>query len=444
MLCFPFIFRGALDVGATEINEEMKLACVRALADLAMAESSEVVAKAYGDSAAGFGPDYLIPRPFDPRLILKLAPAVAKAAMESGVATRPIEDFGAYRQRLEQFAFRSGLVMKPIFTKAKETRKRIVYAEGEDERVLRAVQVVVDEGLAEPILVGRPRVVTDRIARLGLRLEEDRDFQLINPEDDPRFKQFWMAYHAIMQRKGVSPDNARTVVRTRGTVIAALAVKLGYADAMICGVQGRYIRHLDYVTNIIGRARGVRDLSALTLLILPRGTYFLADTHVSSDPSAEEIAEMTVMAASSAAKFGFEPKVALLSHSNFGTRETESAKKMRAALRLIHERAPELEVEGEMHADMALDPDARARTFPNSRLEGAANVFILPNLDAANIAFNLLKSLGEGLTVGPMLIGAAAPVHILATSVTARGVVNMTAVAAVDAQGAAVQAEAAD
>ena len=444
VLCFPFIFRGALDVGATEINEEMKLACVRALADLAMAESSEVVAKAYGDSAAGFGPEYLIPRPFDPRLILKLAPAVAKAAMESGVATRPIEDFDAYCQRLEQFAFRSGLVMKPIFSKAKESRKRIVYAEGEDERVLRAVQVVVDEGLAEPILVGRPKVVTDRIARLGLRLEEDRDFQLINPEDDPRFKQFWMAYHAIMQRKGVSPDNARTVVRTRGTVIAALAVKLGYADAMICGVQGRYIRHLDYVTNIIGRAKGVRDLSALTLLILPRGTYFLADTHVSSDPSAEEIAEMALMAASAAGKFGFTPKLALLSHSNFGTRDTESAKKMRVALRLIHERAPELEVEGEMHADMALDPDARARIFPNSRLEGAANVFILPNLDAANIAFNLLKSLGEGLTVGPMLIGAAAPVHILATSVTARGVVNMTAVAAVDAQGATLQAEAAD
>ena len=444
VLCFPFIFRGALDVGATEINEEMKLACLRALADLAMAESSEVVAKAYGDAEAGFGKDYLIPRPFDPRLILKLAPAVAKAAMDSSVATRPIEDFEAYQHTLEQFAFRSGLVMKPVFTKAKEARTRVVYAEGEDERVLRAVQVVVDEGLAEPILVGRPKVISDRIARLGLRLEEDRDFQLINPEDDPRFRQYWTAYHAIMQRSGVSPDNARIVVRTRGTVIAALSVKLGYADAMICGVQGRYVRHLDYVTNIIGRAEGVRDLSALTLLILPRGTIFLADTHVTAEPDAEEIAEMAQMSAAAVRKFGFEPKVALVSHSNFGTRDTASAKKMRAALRLLHEQAPDLEVEGEMHADMALDPEARARIFPNSHLEGPANLFIFPNLDAANIAFNLLKSLGEGLAVGPMLLGTSAPAHILATSVTARGVVNMTAVAAVDAQAQAARAEAAD
>ncbi len=439
VLCFPFIFRGALDVGATEINEEMKLACMRALADLAMAETSEVVAKAYGDSEAGFGRDYLIPRPFDPRLILELAPAVAKAAMDSGVATRPIEDFAAYRQRLVQFAFRSGLVMKPVFTQAKEAPKRIVYAEGEDERVLRAVQVVVDEGLAEPIIVGRPKVVKDRIERLGLRLVEERDFQLVNPDSDPRFREFWTAYHDLMGRKGVSPAYAQTVVRTRGTAIAALAVKLGYADAMICGLQGRYVRHLDYISSIIGKAEGVRDFSALTLLILPSGTYFLADTHVSEDPSAEEIAEMAVMAAAKVETFGFEPKVALLSHSNFGTRNTASAKKMREALRLIHARAPGLQVEGEMHADIALDPEARAHIFPNSRLEGAANLFILPNLDAANIAYNILKSLGEGLPVGPMLIGMAQPAHILTTSVTARGVVNMTAVATIDAQNLAAQ-----
>ncbi|MDJ0944316.1 MAG: NADP-dependent malic enzyme [Kiloniellales bacterium] len=444
VLCFPFIFRGALDVGATEINEEMKLACVRALADLAMAETSEVVAKAYGDSQTGFGRDYLIPRPFDPRLILELAPAVARAAMDSGVATRPIEDFGAYRQRLVQFAFRSGLVMKPVFTQAKEAPKRIAYAEGEDERVLRALQVVVDEGLAAPIVVGRPKVVKDRIERLGLRLVEGRDFELINPESDPRFREFWSAYHDLMGRKGVSPAYAQTVVRTRGTVIAALAVKLGYADAMICGVQGRYVRHLDYILSVLGKAEGVRDVSALTLMILPSGTFFLADTHVSHDPTAEEIAEMALMAAAKVGTFGFEPKVALLSHSNFGTRNTPSAKKMRAALRLIHEKAPALQIEGEMHADIALDPEARAHIFPNSRLEGAANLFILPNLDAANIAYNLMKSLGEGLPVGPMLIGTAQPAHILTTSVTARGVVNMTAVATVDAQDFAARTSAAE
>ncbi len=437
VLCFPFIFRGALDVGATEINEEMKLACVRALADLAMAETSEVVAKAYGDSQSGFGRDSLIPRPFDPRLILELAPAVAKAAMDSGVATRPIDDFAAYRQRIEQFAFRSGLVMKPVFTQAKEAPKRIAYAEGEDERVLRALQVVVDEGLAVPVVVGRPKVVKDRIERLGLRLVEGRDFELINPESDPRFREFWSAYHDLMGRKGVSPAYAQTVVRTRGTVIAALAVKLGYADAMICGLQGRYVRHLDYIMSVIGKAEGVRDISALTLMILPSGTFFLADTHVSHDPTAEEIAEMALMSAAKVETFGFEPKVALLSHSNFGTRNTPSAQKMRDALQLIHERAPALQVEGEMHADIALDPEARAWIFPNSRLEGAANLFILPNLDAANIAYNLLKALGDGLPVGPMLIGTALPAHILTSSVSARGVVNMTAVATLDAQSSA-------
>ena len=444
VLCFPFIFRGALDVGATEINEEMKLACMRALADLAMAEPSEVVAKAYGGAEAGFGPDYLIPRPFDPRLILKLAPAVAKAAMDSGVASRPVEDFQVYCQRLEQFAYRSGLIMKPVFTKAKEVRKRLIYAEGEDERVLRAVQAVVDEGLAMPILVGRPKVIKTRIERLGLRLKAGKSFEEINPESDTRFREYWSAYHRVMERKGVSPDVARTVVRTRNTVIAALSVTLGYADAMICGLEGNYVRHLEDIGDIIGKAKDVRDFSALTLLILPAGTLFLADTHVTADPSAEEIAEMTLMSAGQVRKFGLEPKVALLSHSNFGSRSTASARKMREALQILHERAPTLEVEGEMHADMALDPAARNRIFPNSRLQGAANLFIMPNLDAANIAYNILKAMGEGLSVGPILIGAAAPAHVLSNSVSARGVLNMSAVAAVDAQEQVARAMAAD
>ncbi|MGF1607942.1 MAG: NADP-dependent malic enzyme [Kiloniellales bacterium] len=434
VLCFPFIFRGALDVGATTINEEMKLACVKALADLAMAEPSEVVAKAYGGQALRFGPDYLIPRPFDPRLILQIAPAVARAAMESGVATRPIEDFPAYCERLGRFVFRSGLIMKPIFERARQGPVRLIYAEGEDERVLRAVQVVVDEGLAKPILVGRPRVVQTRLERLGLRLQAKRDFELVNPESDRRFKAYWQSYHALMERKGISPDAARTIVRTRNTVIAALAVKRGDADAMLCGVTGLYHRHLAHIRNVIGIEPGVLELSALSLLILPSGTYFLADTYVTPDPSAEEMAEMTLLAATHLRRFGIEPKVALLSHSNFGSSNAASARKMREALRLLHERAPELEVEGEMHGDAALNEATRAYIFPNSKLRGAANLLIMPNLDAANIAFNLVKELGEGLPVGPILIGTAAPAHILTPSVTARGVVNMSAIAVVDAQ----------
>ena len=439
VLCFPFIFRGALDVGATTINEEMKLACVKALADLALAEPSEVVAKAYGGEAGRFGPEYLIPSPFDPRLILEIAPAVAKAAMDSGVAARPIEDFAAYRQRLTQFVFRSGLVMKPIFERAQRDPKRVIYAEGEDERVLRAIQVVVDEGLAKPIAVGRPEVVAARIESLGLRIKPGRDFVLINPESDPRYNDYWQAYHRLTEREGVSPDRARTVVRTNNTVIAALAVRLGDADAMLCGVEGRYTRHLGYITNVIGLAEDAHDVSALSLLIVPSGTYFLADTHVTPEPSAQEIVEMTVHAAAHLRRFGIEPKVALLSHSSFGSRDTPSALKMREALKVLHADHPDLEVEGEMHADAALDEAVRQRTFPSSRLTGQANLLIMPNLDAANIAFNLVKALGDGLPVGPILIGTAAPAHILTPTVTARGVVNMSAIAVVDAQDRAAQ-----
>jgi len=434
VLCFPFIFRGALDAGATTINEEMKLACVRALADLALAEPSEVVAKAYGGEARRFGPEYLIPRPFDPRLILEIAPAVAKAAMDTGVATRPIADFEVYRQGLTQFVFRSGVIMKPIFDRAGRDPKRVIYAEGEDERVLRAVQILVDDDLAKPILVGRPEVIATRIERLGLRVEAGRDFEIVNPESDPRYNTYWQAYHRLMERAGMSPDRARTVVRTNTTVIAALAVHLGDADAMLCGVEGRYQRHLDYLGKIIGLAEDAHNFSALSLLILPSGTFFLADTYVSPDPSAQEIAEMTVLAAAQLRRLGIEPKIALLSHSSFGSRDTASAAKMRTVLKTLHAQCPELEVEGEMHADAALDEAIRSRIFPNSRLSGPANLLIMPNLDAANIAFNLVKSVGEGLSVGPILIGARAPAHILSSSVTARGVVNMSAIAVVDAQ----------
>jgi malate dehydrogenase (oxaloacetate-decarboxylating)(NADP+) len=439
VLCFPFIFRGALDAGATTINEEMKLACVKALADLAQAEPSEVVAKAYGGQAGRFGPDYLIPRPFDPRLILEIAPAAAQAAMDSGVATRPIADFDAYRQTLMQFVFRSGLVMKPIFERARQAAQRIIYAEGEDERVLRAAQVVVDEGLGKPILVGRPKVIQNRLERLGLRITPGHDYEIINPQSDPRYDRYWQAYHALMERKGVSPDRARTAVRTNSTIIAALGVHLGDADTMICGVEGRYGQHLECVRNVIGLAPGVHDFSALSLLILSTGTLFLADTFVTPEPTADEIVEMTVQAAAHLRGFGIEPKVALLSHSSFGSADTPSALKMRAAITRLHEEYPEMEVEGEMHADAALLPELRERFFPNSRLRGKANLLILPTLDAANISFNLVKAMGEGLSVGPILIGARLSAHILTPSVTARGVVNMSAIAAVGAQDRAAE-----
>ncbi len=434
VLCFPFIFRGALDVGATAINEAMKIACVHALADLAQQESSDIVASAYGDQGLSFGPDYLIPKPFDPRLIVQLAPAVAKAAMDTGVATRPIEDFETYRRQLERFVYRSGQVMRPMFERARERPMRIAYAEGEEERVLRAVQVALDEGLARPILIGRRDVVERRIEKLGLRIRIDGNVDLVDPQNDPRYNTYWQAYHDLMARSGVSPDRARTIVRTNTTVIAALMVHRGEADSMICGSVGPYRDHLNHVLCIAGLRPGVRQAAAMSALILPSGTLFIADTHVDPDPSAEQLADITLMAADEVARFGIEPSVALVSHSNFGTLDTSSARKMRAALALITERRPELEVDGEMHANTALSTAVRDSVFPGSRLSGAANLLIMPTLDAANISFNLVKAVEECVSVGPMLMGLALPMHIVNQSVTVRGLVNMTAVAAVDSQ----------
>ncbi len=435
VLCFPFIFRGALDVGATRINEAMKIAAVRALCELAQAEPNDVVAAAYGGQNLSFGPDYLIPRPFDPRLIVEIATAVAKAAMESGVAERPIEDFKAYRERLSQFVFRSGLLMKPMFEAARRYPRRVVFAEGEDERVLRAAQVIVDDGLAKPILIGRPEVVGRRIQKLGLRIRPGEQFELVDPQSDPRYHDYWTLYHRLMERRGVSPETARTIVRTRTTAIAALMVRRGEADALICGTGGRYQRQLRHILEVIGLKRGVRDPAAMSVLIVPRGTFFVADTYVTPNPDAEQIAATTLLAAEAVERFGILPKVALLSHSSFGSADTLSARKMRAALALVVANRPDLEVEGEMHADAALSEEIRARVFPNSRLKGQANVLVLPDLDAANIAFNLAKVLADGLAVGPILIGVAQPAHILTPSVTVRGIVNMTAVAVVEAQG---------
>ena len=434
VLCFPFIFRGALDVGATTINEAMKLACVEALADLALAEPSDVVAAAYGDTPLTFGPDYLIPKPFDPRLILQLAPAVAKAAMESGVATRPIEDFAAYRQRLSQFVFRSGLAMKPVFDRARSDPKRLVYAEGEDERVLRAVQQVLDDRLAKPIIVGRREVVRRRIEKLNLRLQLDKDVALVDPEDDPRYNAYWTTYHRLMERKGVSPDFARALVRTRATVIGALMVLRGEAEALLCGAIGQYHRHLRHLVDILGLVPGASAPAALSALILQKGTYFLCDTYVVDEPTAEQVVEMTLRAADAVRHFGIEPKVALLSHSNFGSADTPSARKMRQALALLRQRAPALQVEGEMHADAALSEEIRQRIFPNALLTGSANLLIMPNLDAANIAFNTVKVLGDGQSVGPILLGVNGAAHVVTPSITVRGLLNMTAIAVYDAQ----------
>jgi malate dehydrogenase (oxaloacetate-decarboxylating)(NADP+) len=436
VLCFPYIFRGALDVGATTIDEEMNRAAVEAIAALAREAPSDVAARAYGGEARTFGPGSLIPNPFDPRLILRIAPAVARAAMAAGVATRPIADFDAYQERLNRFVFRSGFIMKPVFTQAHSDPKRVVYAEGEDERILRAAQVVIEERLAKPILVGRPAVVETRLARFGLSIRPDRDFELINPEDDPRYRSYVQSYVEAAGRRGITPDAARTLVRTNATVIAALALCRGEADAMICGLEGRYMRHLGYIRDIIGAAPGIDHFAALSLLITSKGNYFLADTQVQPEPSAEEIAKTAALAAAHVRRFGLEPKIALLSHSDFGSHDTASARRMRAALALVTAAHPALEIDGEMHADTALRESYRERVFPHSRLRGEANVLIMPTLDAANIADQMIRAIADALPVGPMLMGTARPAHILTPLVTARGVVNMTALAVVEAQEA--------
>jgi malate dehydrogenase (oxaloacetate-decarboxylating)(NADP+) len=434
VLCFPFIFRGALDVGATAINEAMKIACVKAIANLARAESSDIVASAYAEQELQFGPQYIIPKPFDPRLIVEIAPAVAKAAMESGVATRPITDWDGYRETLSQFVFRSGLMMKPIFDRARHDPQRIVYAEGEDERVLRAVQTVIDERIVRPILIGRRAVVEKRIERLGLRLKIGETVELCDPENDPRYHEYWTHYHRLTERKGITPDDARTIVRTRNTVIGSLMVKRGEADALICGTVGRFHRHLEHVNDIIGRASGVRNYATMTGLIMQSGMFFIADTEVTPEPTAEDIAETTLLSSEMIRRFGIAPKAALLSHSNFGASTSETARKMRRALGLVLQQDPDLEVEGEMRGDSAVSEVLRDRLFPNSRLKGRANLLIMPNLDAANITFNLLRYLGEGTSVGPVLLGTAKPAHIVAPSISVRGIVNVSAIAVAEAQ----------
>ncbi|MGC5779212.1 NADP-dependent malic enzyme [Methylobacterium sp. NFXW15] len=436
VLCFPYIFRGALDVGAHKINEEMKKAAVKAIAGLAHETTSDVVARAYGGEARPFGPKSLIPSPFDPRLILRIAPAVAQAAMDSGVAGRPLEDIQAYTDSLDRFVHRSGLIMKPLFSKAKENPKRVIYAEGEDERVLRAVQAILEDGVAKPILVGRPRVVETRLKRFGLSFSLSRDVELIDPEDDPRYRSYVQTYLDVAGRKGITPDAARTLVRTNSTIIGAIAVRRGEADALICGLEGRFETRLRIIRDVIGLQPGIKQLAAMSLIITNEGPYFLADTHVRPDPSSEEIAEIAQACANHVSRFGITPKIALLSHSDFGQSDSASAVKMRQALKLIEERDPGLQVDGEMQADSALKEMVRDRVLPGSRLKGAANVLVFPNLDAANIAFQFAKVLAEALPVGPLLIGPAKPAHILTPSVTARGIVNVTAAAVVEAQSA--------
>ncbi|MFP4161955.1 MAG: NADP-dependent malic enzyme [Ectothiorhodospira sp.] len=434
VLCFPFIFRGALDVGARTITDGMKVAAVKALAELARAEPSDVVAKAYGEEGLRFGPEYLIPKPFDPRLIVKIAPMVAKAAMESGVATAPIEQLWTYRDHLNNFVYQSGFVMKPVFAAAKAAPRRVVYPEGEDERVLRAVQTVLEEGLARPIVVGRPEVVQSRIDRIGLSLIPGKDFELINPDSDPRFREYWGEYHRIMGRRGITPDLAKQQIRSNNTLIAALLLKNGEADAMICGMVGQHAYHLKHIDDVIGLAPGVRHFATMNLLMLPRRTLFLCDTYVNENPDAQTIAEITLMAAQEVRNFGLTPRVALLSHSNFGSVDSEGARKMSRARDLLERMTPDLEVDGEMHADAALKEEIRNRLFQGCRLKGEANLLVMPNIDAANIAFNLLKAAsGEGVSVGPILLGAARPVHILTETASVRRLVNMTALAVVDA-----------
>ncbi|AJY45684.1 NADP-dependent malic enzyme [Martelella endophytica] len=434
VLCFPYIFRGALDCGARTINEEMKMAAVRAIAGLAKEEVWEVPRQATGGEPLIFGPDYLIPSPFDPRLILRIAPAVARAAAESGVAERPIEDYEAYFDQLNRFAFRSGLVMKPVFAAAKAAEpKRVIFSDGEDERVMRAAQVLIEEGVSKPILIGRPNVLETRMKRYGLRMRLNEDVEFINPESDSRFREYVDEYLAHVARRGVTPDRARTIVRTNTTVIGALAVKRGDADALLCGVEGRFDRHLRDISDIIGKRENVRDFSSLGLLISNRGATFFADTHVTFCPTAEEIAETTIQSANAVARFGMVPKAALVSHSNFGSRDSESAARMREALAIVRERMPDLEIDGEMQGDAAISEEFRHRAMPNSTLSGEANLLIFPSLDAAHITMSVVQSMLDALHVGPILLGSALPAHILSPSVTSRGIVNMATLAIVEA-----------
>ncbi|MEO8333153.1 MAG: NADP-dependent malic enzyme [Gallionella sp.] len=429
-LCFPYIFRGALDVGASTINEEMKRAAVYAIAELAQAEQSDAVEEVYGDENLSFGAEHLIPKPFDPRLITRIAPAVAQAAMDSGVAQRPIADMAAYREKLDGFVYHSNMLMKPVFEAAKRAPKRLVYAEGEDMRVLHAVQTVVDEGIAYPILVGRPAVVEQRIAKLGLRIRAGEHFELVNPESDPRYREYWSEYHRMRERHGVTPEIAKREMRRRNTLIAAMLVHKDAADAMLCGTDSQPLKHLRYIDEVIGRRPGASVYAAMNILLLSKHTLFICDTHVNLDPDAEQVAEMTMLAAEQMRRFGLIPKVALLSHSNFGSFDDASARKMSRARELLEKSVPDLEVEGELHGDAALSESLRAEIFPNSRLKGVANLLVMPNLDSANIAYNLLKmTAGDGITIGSILLGANRSVHILTSTATVRRIVNMSALA---------------
>jgi malate dehydrogenase (oxaloacetate-decarboxylating)(NADP+) len=438
VLCFPFLFRGALDVGATRITEEMKLACVRAIAELAHAEASELVARAYGSVELAFGPEYIIPKPFDPRLIVKIAPAVARAAMESGVATRPIEDFDAYVRELTNFVYHTGTIMRPVFAAACDSGRRVLYAEGEDERVLRAARVVLEERLARPILIGRPAVIEMRIRKAGLDLQAGRDFDVVNPESDPRYRDIWSEYYQIMSRKGVTPAIAQSEVRRNPTLIGAMLVRRGEADALVAGPSGLYAQQLKPIADVIGLSPDARLFAALSVLMLPRRTLFITDPYVNDNPDADDIAAITVMAAAEVRLFGLTPRVALLSHSSFGSAPCDSSAKMARAQEILARIAPELEADGEMKADQALVDDIRMRAHPDSRLTGPANLLVMPNMDAANISLNLLKAAqGEGVTVGPVLLGAAKPVHILTPSATVRRIVNITALAVAQTAGEA-------
>jgi len=438
VLCFPYIFRGALDCGATTITTQMEIAAVHAIAELAQAEQSEVVAKAYAGEALAFGPEYLIPKPFDPRLMMKIAPAVAQAALDSGVALRPIADMDAYRDHLQTFVYASGTTMKPIFTAAKMgTKKRVAYSEGEEERVLRAAQIVVDEHIARPTLIGRPTVIAERIEKFGLRLKEGQDYDVVNVEDDHRYRDFWQTYHRMTERKGVTVPIAKIELRRRLTLIGSMLLHKGEVDGLICGTWGHTAHHLQYIDQVIGRRAGVHTYACMNALLLPNRQLFVVDTHVNYDPTAEQLAEITIMGAEEILRFGLKPKAALLSHSNFGNSNQPSAVKMRQTLELLRVQAPWLEVDGEMHGDIALDGKARMALMPHSTLAGDANLLVMPNIDAANIAYNLLKTAAGGnIAIGPVLLGAGQPVHILTPSATVRRIVNMTALTVADANAA--------